>query len=221
MVHQRSRNVLTFSWGYRSSMIVDSLLFHINSCISYVHHRIECRLYRPHCLAGYVGFSVQACFLNSVTAVISLNSLWQFILCVNNLSYWEVISFGGFNHLCCCLDHVIQCFSMMLCSIIFQLFPTLGFSSWLSHDIYWCLLIQISLAVLGRQSMGPVIRFIRWAMYPPNLFMSFPSRMWIFLVGWPWLVISCMTSLRPAISQPACLHIPLTMPLLPRFDVLA
>ena len=43
-------------------MIVDSLLFHINSLISYVHNGIECRFYRPCCLAGHAGSSIQACF---------------------------------------------------------------------------------------------------------------------------------------------------------------
>ena len=208
------------SQGYRLSMIVDGHLIHVNLCISYIHHWIEHRLYQPCCLAGYAGFSIQAHFLNLVMAVLSLNSLCQFILCINNLSSWEVISFGVFNHLFCCLDHAIQHFSIMLCSIIFWPFPMLGFSLWLSHNVYQCLLIQISLAVLGRQSSGPVIRFIRWAMYPPILFMSFPSRMQIFLAGWPWLVISCMMSLQLAISWAAGLHIPLTTPLLPCFDAL-
>ena len=121
-------DALTFGQGYRPSTIVDGLLLHINSCISYVHHQIECRLYWPHCLAGYAGFSVQAHFLNSVMAVLSLNSLCQFILCINNLLSQEVISFGIFHCLFCCLDHAIQHFSMMLCRIIFQSFPTLGFS---------------------------------------------------------------------------------------------
>ena len=49
----------------------------------------------------------------------------------------------------------------------------LSFSSWLSHDIYQCLLIQISLAILGSQPLGPVIGFIRWAMYLPSC--SHPS----------------------------------------------
>ena len=146
------RDALNEGQGYRSSMIVDNLLFHINSCFSYVHHRIECRLYQPHCLAGYVGFSIQAHFRNSVMAVLSLNSLCQFIFCIDNLSSQEVISFGEFNCLHCCLDHTIQSFSMMLCSIIFQPFPMLSFFSCLSHDVYWCLLIQnyMSLDIWGR-----------------------------------------------------------------------
>ena len=58
-----------------------------------------------------------------------------------------------------------------------------GFSSWPSHDVYWCLLIQISLAILGRQPLGPVIGFIRWAVYLPILFTSFSCRMWILFGG--------------------------------------
>ena len=112
-------DALTEGQGYKSSMIVDGLPFHINSCFSYIHYMIEHRLYWPCYLAGYAGFSIQAHFLNSVMAVLSLNSLCQFIFCINNLSSREVISFGEFNHLCCCLDHMIQSFSMMLCSIIF------------------------------------------------------------------------------------------------------
>ena len=48
--------------------------------------------------------------------------------------------------------------------------------------------------------MGPVIGFIRWAMYLPILFMSFPSRMQIFSVGWSGPVIACMMGLQLAIS---------------------
>ena len=92
------------------------LLFHVHSCVSLVHCLIEHRFCCPCCRTGYAGFSVQAHFLNSVLAVFSLNSLCQFILCINNLLPQEVISFGMFYHLICCLDHMIQSFSMTLCS---------------------------------------------------------------------------------------------------------
>ena len=119
-------------------------------CSSFEH-----RFYHPCCRTGYVGFSVQARFLNLVSAVLSLNSLCQFILCINNLLPWEVISFGVFYRLFCCLDHMIQCFSVTLCSVILWSFPMFGFSLWSSHSVHRCLLIQISLAILGRQPLGP------------------------------------------------------------------
>ena len=45
--------------------------------------------------------------------------------------------------------------------------------------------------------MGPVIRFVRWAMYLPIFFASFPCRMQIFSVGWSrpvcyWASCVCM-----------------------------
>ena len=98
------------SQGYWLSTIMDGPLFHVNSWVSYIHHWIECRLYWPCCLAGYVGFSVQACSLNSVMAVLGLNSFFQFIFCINNLLSREVIYFGVFHCLFCCLDHMIQRF---------------------------------------------------------------------------------------------------------------
>ena len=128
------RDALNEGQVYRSSMIVDSLLFHINSYFSYVHHRIECRL------SGWLCRLQHSSPLSElIMAVLSLNSLCQFILCINNLSSQEVISFGEFNCLHCCLDHMIQSFSMMLCSIILRPFPMLSFFSCLSHDVYWCL----------------------------------------------------------------------------------
>ena len=60
--HHIAPIVCRHSQGYRLSMIVDGLLFHVSSCISYVHHGIECRLHWPCCLAGYAGFSIQAHF---------------------------------------------------------------------------------------------------------------------------------------------------------------
>ena len=125
------------------------LLFHVNSWISFIHCLIERRFYHPCCWTGYVGFSIQARFLNSVSAVLNLNSLCQFIFCINNLLPWEVISFDVFHHLFCYLDHAIQSFSVTLCSVILQSFSMFGFLSWPSHDIYRCLLIQIPLAILG------------------------------------------------------------------------
>ena len=76
--------------------IVGGLVFHIHSWISFIHHSIERRFYHPCGRTGYAGFSVQACFLNSVSAVLSLNSPCQFILCVNNLLPQEVTSFSMF-----------------------------------------------------------------------------------------------------------------------------
>ena len=169
----------------------------------FIHCSIECRFYHPCGRTGYAGFSIQARFLNSVWAVLSLNSFCQFILCINNLLPWEVIFFGMFYHLFCCLDHMIQSFSMTLCSIILWSFPTFSFSSWSSHSIHRCLLIQISLAILGRQPLGPVIGSIRWAAMRPILFASFFCRTWVSLGVYPQLVISCMTSLWPAVSQAA------------------
>ena len=115
--------------GYRLSTIVGSLVFHVHSWISFVHHLIECRFYHPCGRTGYAGFSIQPHFLNLVSAVLSLNSLCQFILCVNNLLPQEVISFGMFYRLFCCFDHAIQSFSMTLCSVIFRLFQLFSFSS--------------------------------------------------------------------------------------------
>ena len=123
------RSALTISQGYRPSTIMGSLLFHVNSWISFVHCLIERRFYHPCCWTGYAGFSVQARFLNSVSAVPSLNSLCQFIFCINNLLPQEVICIGMFYHLFCCLDHVIQSFSVTLCSVILGSFPMFGFSS--------------------------------------------------------------------------------------------
>ena len=102
-------------------------MFHVHLWISFIHCSIECRFYCPCCRTGYAGFSIQAHFLNLVSAVLSLNSLCQFILCINNLLPQEVISFGMFYCLFCCLDHVIQSFSMMLRSIILRSVPTFGF----------------------------------------------------------------------------------------------
>ena len=92
---------------------------------------------------------------------------------------------------------------LQLCSIILRSFPVFGFLLWPSHDVHQCLLIQISLAILGRQPLGPVIGFIRWVAYQPILFASFSYRTWISLGEWPWLVISSMMSLRLAVSQMA------------------
>ena len=78
----------------RLQTIVCGLVFHVHSWISFVHRSIEHRFYRPCDRTGYAGFSVQARFLNLVSAVLSLNSLCQFILCVNNLLPQEVIIFG-------------------------------------------------------------------------------------------------------------------------------
>ena len=78
--------------GYRPSVIMASLLFHITLWVSSNHRLIEHRLYHPYCWTGYAGFSIQACFLNSVSAVLSSNSLCQFIFCINNLLPREVIS---------------------------------------------------------------------------------------------------------------------------------
>ena len=97
-------NALTVGQGYRPFTIMCSLLFHVNSWVSFVHCSIECRFYCPCCWTGYAGFSVQACFLNSLSAVLSLNSLCQFIFCINNLLPREVISFGMFYHLFCCCN---------------------------------------------------------------------------------------------------------------------
>ena len=127
--HRIALMVCRHSQGYRLSAIVGSLLFHIHSWVSFIHCSIEHRFYDPCCRTGYVGFSIQTRFLNSVSAVLSLNSLCQFILCINNLLPREVISFGVFYHLFCCLDHTIQSFSMTLCSVILQSFPTFSFSS--------------------------------------------------------------------------------------------
>ena len=115
--------------GYRPSMIVGGLMFHVHLWSSFVHHSIEHRFYRPCGRTGYVGFSVQAHFLNLVSAVLSLNSFCQFIFCINNLLPQKVISFGVFYRLFCCLDHTIQSFSVTLCSIILQSFPMFGFLS--------------------------------------------------------------------------------------------
>ena len=104
------RDALTVGQGYRLSAIVGGLLFHVHLWISFIHCSIESRFYHPCCRTGYVGFSVQACFLNSVSAVLSLNSLCQFILCNNNLLPQEVISFGVFYRLFCCLDHASKAF---------------------------------------------------------------------------------------------------------------
>ena len=122
-------DALTVGQGYRPFTIVCGLVFHVHSWISFIHRSIECRFSCPCYGTGYVGLSIQACFLNSVLAVLSLNSLCQFILCINNLLPQEVIIFGVFYHLFCCLDHVIQSFSMMLHSVILRSFPTFGFLS--------------------------------------------------------------------------------------------
>ena len=122
-------DALTVGQGYRPSTIVGGLMFHVHLWISFIHRSIECRFYHPCDRTGYAGFSIQARFLNLVSAVLSLNSLCQFILCINNLFPQEVISFGMFYHLFCCLNHAIQSFSMMLRSVILRSFPMFGFSS--------------------------------------------------------------------------------------------
>ena len=75
-----------------------------------LHRLIERRLYHPYCWTGYAGFSIQSHFLNLVLAVLSLNSLCQFIFCINNLLSQEVTCFGVFYRLFCCLDHVFNTF---------------------------------------------------------------------------------------------------------------
>ena len=124
-----SASMLVIGQGYRPSTIVGGLMFHVHSWISFIHHLTEHRFCLPCDRTGYAGFSVQAHFLNSVSAVLSLNSLCQFVLCINNLLPQEVIVFGVFYRLFCCLDHMIQSFSMTLCSVILRSFPTFSFSS--------------------------------------------------------------------------------------------
>ena len=45
-------------------------MFHVHSWISFVHRLIERRFYHPYDRTGYVGFSIQARFLNLVLAVL-------------------------------------------------------------------------------------------------------------------------------------------------------
>ena len=63
-------DALTEGQGYRLSTIMDSLLFHVSLWISYIHRSIEYRVYCPCYQTDYLGFSVQAHFLNSVSAVL-------------------------------------------------------------------------------------------------------------------------------------------------------
>ena len=109
------------------------------------------RIFPPQCSDSHWGVSI-----SQILQVFNPYCTY-FDSIVATLLPWEVIIFGIFYRLFCCLDHMIQSFSMTLCSVILWSFPMFGFLSWSSHGVHQCLLIQISLAVLGRQPFGPVM----------------------------------------------------------------